>query len=403
MNKARVQGTLVGLMALGWGSLITATALPFHDKVEYKDGDKVRVSSDWLVPTNTPYKPLERGWGGLKVVLAAIGAGAQCTLMLLSRKEATEEPLRVKVQEYERKAFEFEYAAQSAYQMAHTEMRYKKLLAADEIAFERQIEVAFMESMGITPNDQPALTGTQTLDSINNPRDKITVDDDPEPVLEPEPEDTPIVQPLVYTPVMETVKMPDLTWYPSVLIYGVPGSGKTHFVEQEVKKRLKAGHRVIILDPHAGLGQWQGCEVIGSGLDYDAIDAKMLWFKEQVVDRYKVVQSVANPKFQPTTCVGEEFTNWAKRCKHSGDHFQTVNSDIRKVEMYSIIVSHVKTLAGLGNAQGMSGLRDGMYEIEILGKPDPRTGRATPKFEAKVKLPGQTQKERTLVRIPKLA
>ena len=62
--------------------------------------------------------------------------------------------------------------------------------------------------------------------------------------------------------------MPVLTNYPSVLIYGAPGSGKTTFAEQEVKRRLEAGHRVIICDPHAAYGAWAGCEVVGGGMNY---------------------------------------------------------------------------------------------------------------------------------------
>jgi peptidoglycan hydrolase-like protein with peptidoglycan-binding domain len=197
-------------------------------------------------------------------------------------------------------------------------------------------------------------------------------------------------------------KMPNLSWYPSVLIYGVPGAGKSTFTEQEVAKRLKEGHRVIVLDPHAACGQWQGCEVVGAGMDYEAIDAKLVWFQKQVKDRYKVISSQSNPKFQPLTIVGEEFTNWSKRCDNSGEHFQTVNSDIRKAECYSIIVSHTRNLAGLGDAKGMGALRDeSMLEVEILGEYNAETERATPRFEAMVKLPGQSLSDRTLVKLAK--
>ncbi|MEG4031531.1 hypothetical protein QUA54_05050 [Microcoleus sp. MOSTC5] len=48
--------------------------------------------------------------------------------------------------------------------------------------------------------------------------------------------------------------MPILTNYPSVLIYGAPGSGKTTFAEQEVKRRLECGYQVIVCDPHAAFG-----------------------------------------------------------------------------------------------------------------------------------------------------
>jgi hypothetical protein len=100
--------------------------------------------------------------------------------------------------------------------------------------------------------------------------------------------------------------------------------------------------------------------------------------------------------------VGEEFTNWAKRCENSAEHFQTTNSDIRKAECYSIIVSHARTLAGLGDAKGMAALRDdSMLEVEILGEYNAETERATPRFEAMVKLPGQSLSDRTLVKLTK--
>jgi hypothetical protein len=161
------------------------------------------------------------------------------------------------------------------------------------------------------------LTGTATLDSVADPSDKVDAQAAPG-AIEPQ-------QPQPSGPLM-----PNLTWYPSVLVYGIPGAGKTHFVEQEIKKRLVAGHRVIVLDPHAAYGQWKGCEVVGAGLDYEAIDAKQIWFKNQVKDRYKIIESTPSPKFQPLTIVGEEFTNWAKRCENSAEHFQTTNSDIRR-------------------------------------------------------------------------
>lgn len=195
-------------------------------------------------------------------------------------------------------------------------------------------------------------------------------------------------------------KMPGLSWYPSVLGYGVPGAGKTTFFEIEVDKRLAAGHQVIVLDPHAAYGQWKECEIVGAGMDYEAIDAKMLWFGAEVKRRYKIRQTESNPQFQPLTILAEEFTNWATRCKNSADHFKTVNSDIRKVECYSIIVTHTRTLAGLGDAKGMASLRDeSMLEVEILGNYDSVTERATPRFEALVKMPGQALSDRTLVKI----
>jgi hypothetical protein len=230
------------------------------------------------------------------------------------------------------------------------------------------------------------LTGTQTLDSITNPSDKVS--DRTASAIEPEQVDGP--------------KMPKLIWYPSVLIYGAPGSGKSTFASDEVAKRKSAGHRVIVLDPHAAYGAWDGCEVIGGGMDYGAIDAKLAWFADEVGKRYKRVYTEANPKFQPLTFVCDEFTRWGSKCANSAEFFEQLVTDIRKVEMFGLIISHTRTLAGLANAKGFASLRDeALLEVEILGNQDKDSGRATPRFEAMVKLPGQSLSDRTLVKLAK--
>lgn len=233
------------------------------------------------------------------------------------------------------------------------------------------------------------LSGTQTLAGITDPSDKVS--DQTASAIEPEqPEQA------------DGPKIPRLTNYPAVLIYGPPGSGKTFFAEEEIKRRKEAGHKVTALDPHAGFNSWRDCEVVGAGMDYPTIDAELAEFASEVRRRYKRIRIEPNPQFQPWTFVCDEFTNWASRCKASGDFFQAALSDIRKAKMYVIFVSHARTLAGLGDAKGMAATRDAaLLEIELLGKIDSETTEAVPRFEALVKLPGQSQSDRTLVKLVK--
>jgi len=376
-----------GLLGLGVAGLAVATALPFNDKIEYRIGNRIESQPAWLVPPKAEFRAIERGYGGIKILLSLLATGGMVTVMLIARKEGEQEPIRQRIKAYKKQAYEFDFAAESAFSMAQTQQRYKKLLEADEVAIEGEIEQAYLESMGITPQQQPALTGTATLSSTTHPGDKVEQQATPG-AIEPEPEQA------------DGPKIPKLIWYPSVLIYGAPGSGKTHFAEQEVGKRLAVGHRVVVLDPHAAYGAWQGCEVIGGGMNYPAIDAKLAWFADEVAKRYKVVQSQPNPKFQPLTFVCDEFTRWGNKCANSTDFFEQLVTDIRKVEMFGLIISHTRTLAGLANAKGFASLRDeALLEVEILGNKDEETGRATPRFEAMVKLPGQSLSDRTLVKL----
>ena len=384
------QTIVSGLLGLGVAGLAVATALPFNDRIEYRINNRIESQPAWLVPPKAEFRAIERGYGGIKILLALLATGGCVVVMLIARKEGELEPVRQRIKKYQEKAHEFNYAAESAYQMAQTQQRYKTLLEADERAFQDEIEQVYCESLGIDPSQQqPQLTGTATLESVANPDDKV--ESSTAAAIEPKADRT------------TGAKMPNLSKYPSLLIYGVPGAGKSTFTEQEVAKRLKEGHRVIVLDPHAACGQWQGCEVVGAGMDYEAIDAKLVWFQKQIKERYRTISSQPNPQFQPLTIVGEEFTNWSKRCDNSGEHFQTVNSDIRKAECYSIIVSHTRNLAGLGDAKGMGALRDeSMLEVEILGEYNAETERATPRFEALVKMPGQALTNRNLVKLAKL-
>jgi hypothetical protein len=383
------QPIVAGLLSASIAGIVAATALPFNDRIEYKIGNRIDSQPAWLVPPKAEFRSLERGYGGIKILLALLSTGGMFLTMLRARSEGEQEPVRQRIKQYKNRAYEFGYAAESAYQMSTTATRYKKLAEADEVAFEGEIEQAYMESLGIDPSaQQPLLTGTATLESISNPGDKV----DPQ-ANSPELPDQAVGP-----------KMPVLTNYPSVLIYGAPGSGKTTFAEQEVKRRLEAGHRVIICDPHAAYGAWAGCEVVGGGMNYAAIDAKLEWFAVEVRRRYKRIESEPNPTFQPLTLCCDEFTNWAGRCSAASEFFQSALSDIRKAKMFGLIVSHTRTMAGLANAAGMAKLRDeALLEVELLGQQCPKTGDAVPRYEAVIKLPGMPLNKRFILQVPKLS
>jgi len=203
------------LLGLGIAGFAGAVALPFNDRIQYRIGNRIESQPAWLVPVKAEFRAIERGYGGIKILLALLATGGMVTVMLIARKEGEQEPVRQRIKQYKNRAYEFGFAAESAYQMATTQTRYKKLAEADEVEFEGQIEAAYMESLGVDPSaPQPLLTGTATLESISNPGDKVQ--QATSPTIEPEQPEQP-----------DSPKMPVLTNYPSVLIYGAPGSGKT--------------------------------------------------------------------------------------------------------------------------------------------------------------------------------
>src|SRR4028119_170128 len=161
------QAIVSGLLGLGVAGLAVATALPFNDRIEYRIGNRIESQPAWLVPPKAEFRAIERSYGGIKILLALLATGGMVTVMLIARKEGEQEPIRQRIKQYQNKAYEFGFAAESAYQMSTLANRYKKLADADEVAFGGEIEAAYLESLGIDPQQQqPALTGTTTLDSV---------------------------------------------------------------------------------------------------------------------------------------------------------------------------------------------------------------------------------------------
>ena len=177
MLANRNQPIVAGLLSLSVAGIVGATALPFNDRIEYRIGNRIESQPAWLVPPKAEFRSVERGYGGIKILLSLLATGGMVATMLIARKEGELEPMRQRIKGYQQKAQEFDYAAESAYQMARTQQQYKTLLEADDVAFQGEIEQAYCESLGIDRQQQAQLTGTTTLDSVANPSDKV----DPSP------------------------------------------------------------------------------------------------------------------------------------------------------------------------------------------------------------------------------
>lgn len=183
---------------------------------------------------------------------------------------------------------------------------------------------------------------------------------------------------------------PDVLGYPTVLVYGQFGSGKSTLAQRLVSDRRSAGHRVKVLDPHMAAGAWDGCEVIGGGMDYEAIDRALADFANEVETRYRVLAKDKNAEFEPITYACDEFTHWADRTKNAADFFAATMADTRKVRMYAVFVGHGRTLACVGGKAGLAKTRDdSLLEIKLMAKPDPNspTG-VSPTGLGELKYPG---------------
>lgn len=192
----------------------------------------------------------------------------------------------------------------------------------------------------------------------------------------------------------------DLMGYPSILVYGAQGAGKTSTAAWLIRERIKAGHQIKILDPHRSYGQWDGLECVGDGMDYDAINNELKAFTEEIKARYKARAEVPNYNPPKLTLVCDEFTQWAKKCSHSATFFEESLTDIRKINLHVLFISHARTLTGLGGSSGLAATRDaGLLELELEAQVDPVTKKASPKLLGWLKYPGVAMNERQRVAI----
>ena len=191
--------------------------------------------------------------------------------------------------------------------------------------------------------------------------------------------------------------------YPG-LLFGGMGAGKSWTARYLVMQKVRAGHQVVVLDPHAANHEWQGIRQIGAGMDYRAIAEFLQWYLDEIERRYQAFnrsglteedwQETLRQQGSVTSVVAEEMTNWADRLP--GDigsrFFKSAMSDSRKVLMPPLFVAHDRTLSALGDAKGIARLRDAaLLELDLIPMIHPTTLKPVSSGKGKLKLPGHAE------------
>lgn len=181
--------------------------------------------------------------------------------------------------------------------------------------------------------------------------------------------------------------------YPAVLLYGAQGSGKSTLARWLMNERKKRGHLIDICDPHFEFGDWPGFDVYGKGLNYFEVNERLVKWADETVKRYQQRATVENVQFQPYTLLAEEFTRWAGNCSNSSMFFEKAMTDIRKIGMCCVFVSHNDTLSTLGGAKGYGKTKDEtLLKVHLQSKASPTEfGKMIPTGRAFIKLPGQPE------------
>jgi energy-coupling factor transporter ATP-binding protein EcfA2 len=289
-------------------------------------------------------------------------------------------------------------------------LRFAYLLLRDE---EETQFVDEEKPAAIAGNSQPILPPNQSV-PVSFPASATT--DDPVAVgvgagghdaVEPTPMQS---MAMVATTPMSILDSPEYRWiqtlleYPSILIYGGQGSGKSTLLRYLIRLRYGRGHQIKILDPHYKAGDWKGLEVFGKGMNYREIDLEIKKILRLIKSRYSQFSEIENIAFPPITIVCEEMIAWIDEVSAAGEFFRASLSDIRKVGVHVVFVSHNRTLTSLGGSSGLAKTRDSaLLELELETKVSEETGKASPTFRGKLKLPSTDRKIEQEVDVPQLS
>lgn len=100
-----------------------------------------------------------------------------------------------------------------------------------------------------------------------------------------------------------------------ILIIGHSRGGKTTLIHAlAVIRAAGVGEWVVVCDPDAAPGPWMGCEVVGYGNDFAAINAALEAVQREVAERRQLRGSGTRRQFAPLTLVIDEYADVTRSC-----------------------------------------------------------------------------------------
>ena len=223
----------------------------------------------------------------------------------------------------------------------------------------------------------PYLQGSQTLQGIIDPKDKVTGSE--AGAIAPSPDAW----------VQNLVKQ-------TALIWGNQGGGKSWLARYVTQLKKRAGYRVIVLDPDSNRSEWRGVESYHS---WDDIEQQIRNYVEELEARLKTFNNSSLSEEQwrqklwsegkATALICEEATTYGDFIKDEellSKFGKLALTKSRKQEMPLTVVSHNNTQTCLFGIKGLHNLVSKMLQVECLAEVDPVTLQPKSTGFAKVKL-----------------
>lgn len=279
---------------------------------------------------------------------------------------------------------------------AHTEIEVTQMEATDAI-FSAQTAGMTEEQKAqyikqLREMKTPYLQGSQTLQGIIDPKDKVTGSEPGAIAASPD------------AWVQNLVKQ-------TALIWGNQGGGKSWLARYVTQLKKRAGYRVIVLDPDSNSSEWRGIESYHS---WEDIEQQIRDYVEELEARLKTFNNSSLSEEQwrhklwsegkATALICEEVTTYGDFIKDEellSKFGKLALTKSRKQEMPITVISHNNTQTCLFGIKGLHNLVSKMLQVECLAEVDPITLQPKSTGQAKVKL--DSSNEWLDVNLPKMS
>jgi hypothetical protein len=169
-------------------------------------------------------------------------------------------------------------------------------------------------------------------------------------------------EPEVVETAVEAVPLPKLD-IGHVLIVGETGAGKS----TAMRALLAHRQQVVVLDPHAAPGDWQGAQVLGGGRNFTQIGEFMDWMVDELSSRAEQRRN-GQTSFPPLTVATDEMPAIANELgKDIYANWQRWMREGRKFGLY-IVVSTQSTRVKTMGIEGEGDVLNNFAGIVYLGK-----------------------------------
>jgi energy-coupling factor transporter ATP-binding protein EcfA2 len=150
-----------------------------------------------------------------------------------------------------------------------------------------------------------------------------------------------------------------------LLVVGHSGGGKTTLIHALACQWAEHGRRVLVLDPDAAPGVWPGCQVVGGGDNWPAIERALTSVREIVARRRQARANGETRQFTTLCVIMDEYADVVRHVAPARELVETILRRGRKLGVHLVIGVQDRLVKTMG-LEGQGDLRRNFtYTVDV--------------------------------------